>query len=55
VTLSATGASSGFYTWLADVDPQGNVPFPWNQGTAGTTFFTVTAGGVQVKFEITYP
>ena len=43
------------YDWLADVDKNGNVPFPWNQGQKkGTTFFTVSAGGVEVKFQVTY-
>ena len=56
VVLDVSGAAGNQrYTWLADVDANGNAPFPWNQGQVkGTTFFSVSAGGVVVKLEITY-
>jgi hypothetical protein len=56
VTLNVSGAGgSQTYTWLADVDQNGNVPFPWSQQQTGTTYFSVSAGGVVVRFETTYP
>jgi hypothetical protein len=55
VVVSTSGAGGSYLiTWLPDVDPNGNVPFPWSQPQAGTTVFTVSAGGVTVRFETTF-
>ncbi len=55
VTVSTAGAGGSYVvTWLPVVDAGGNVPFPWSQPNAGTTYFTVTAGGVTVKFQTTF-
>ncbi|HEX4743887.1 MAG TPA: hypothetical protein VFW12_04370 [Candidatus Limnocylindria bacterium] len=55
MTLRVSGAGGNhFYTWLADVDANGNVPFPWGQREKGTTYFAVSAGGVVVNFEHTF-
>jgi hypothetical protein len=56
VTLTTSGAGGSYLvTWLADVDANGNVPFPWDQQQPGTTVFTVAAGGVVVRFDTTFP
>ena len=55
VTVSTSGTGGNYlFTWLADVDANGYVPFPWSQPQLGTTYFTVSAGGVVVKFETTF-
>src|SRR4029077_16095125 len=52
VTLSTSGAGGSYLvTWLADVDANGNVPFPWGQQQPGTTVFTVSSGGCVVRFD----
>jgi hypothetical protein len=54
VNGNEVGGTNFLVDWLAPVDPNGNVPFPYGRPSPGTTIFTVRAGGVTVTFEAVF-
>jgi len=54
LTANEVGGPTYAVNWLPPVDPNGNVPFPYERPGPGKTIFTVRAGGAVVTFEVDF-